>query len=241
MPDGEPGQPRDAREPDDRVQGGGGAAAVERHDRQQVEEVQEEAGERDGLEQLRPREVREDEHAGGTGRAEHRACETDLRLDPRVARHVPHPDHGAEERHEQDGARRDALTAQRDRVPELVHEQQRDEERREVPAPEQGVGADRDDHRPGRRQVLGLEAEQQQDLGLRRELRDQQREAADRREHLAQRVAHARARVDRAARRRRGGRGGGTEEIVRGHVPTVALDLLSAGYEPCETHSSPSA
>jgi hypothetical protein len=173
-------------------------------------------------------------------------CARTSTLDPGVARQRAHADHGAEEGHEQDRARGDALAAQRDRVPELVHEQQRDEEGREMPAPEQGVGPDRDDHRACRRQVLGLEPEQQQELRLRRELRDQQREAPDGSQHLAEGVARTGARMDRAARRRRGRRGRAPEEVVGvlridGHALTVAPALLSAGYEPCETHSSPSA
>ena len=78
---------------------------------------------------------------------------------------------------------------------------------REAPAPEQGVGPDRDDHRARRREVLRLEAEQEEELRLRRELRDQEREAADRRDQAPERVAQAGARMDRSARRRRGRRG----------------------------------
>ena len=41
-------------------------------------------------------------------------------------------------------------------VPELVHEHQHDEADRELPAPEEGVGGDRDEHRAGDRKSLNL-------------------------------------------------------------------------------------
>jgi hypothetical protein len=54
-------------------------------------------------------------------------------------------------------------------------EQEYDEAGRELPAPDQGVGGDRDEHRAGGRQDLELRQQQQDRL----ELAEQQRERRD--------------------------------------------------------------
>jgi hypothetical protein len=64
----------------------GDAAAVERHDRQQVEEVDEEAGEAEGDEELRVLLLAHEPDGGGADRAHDRASDRDLRLPPGVER-----------------------------------------------------------------------------------------------------------------------------------------------------------
>ena len=110
---------------------------------------------------------------------EDRAGEADARLGQRVAAQRLRPHRRAEERDEDRRAGLDALAAQLDHVAHLVDEQQHDEADRELPAPDQAVGGDRDEHRPRRRQDLQLRQQQQDDLDLGRELRDQQRERRD--------------------------------------------------------------
>ena len=56
-------------------------------------------------------------------------------------------------------------------MPQLVDQQQQDEADGEAEAPDQRVGADRDEHRPRRREELQLRGEQQDALELRAELR----------------------------------------------------------------------
>jgi hypothetical protein len=53
-----------------------------------------------------------------------------------------------------------------------VHEQQGHEAERELPAPEQGVGADRDDHRERGRYDLELEDREEDELELREQRTD---------------------------------------------------------------------
>ena len=76
------------------------AAAVERHDGQHVEEVQEEAGERQRHEQVVAGRVGDRDQGGGAEAAEDRAGEADARLGERVLTERLGPDHGAEERDE---------------------------------------------------------------------------------------------------------------------------------------------
>jgi hypothetical protein len=95
-------------------------------------------------------------------------------------------DGGAQERDEHHPGGPDALPAQLDVVAHLVHEQQRDEADREAPAPQQRVGADRQQHRPRGRQQLELRREQQERLELGEELDRQRAGHAQRAEHAAQ-------------------------------------------------------
>jgi hypothetical protein len=70
----------------------------------------------------------------------------------------------AEERDEQHPRGAHALPAQLDVVAHLVDEQERHEAHAEAPAPDQRVGADRDEHGERRGQELRLAQEQQADL-----------------------------------------------------------------------------
>src|SRR5437899_1822556 len=141
------------------------SAAVERRHRDEVEQVQQDRGvperhqepllERESGGEHRPR------RDGAHDRARHR----DPRLDAGVPGPAVHRDEGADERNEHGRARRNALDPQRDRVADLVDEDQQDEADGEQPAPLHGVGADREQHR---REGLPLEdaREEAEDLGL---------------------------------------------------------------------------
>ncbi len=74
----------------------------------------------------------------------------------------------------------DALAPQLDHVAHLVHEQQQHEADRELPAPDQRVGGDRDQHRARGREQLDLRQQQEQRLELRAELHEQRGASAPR-------------------------------------------------------------
>ena len=95
-------------------------------------------------------------------RPEDRAREADARLGGRVVAERLRHDDGAEERDEHRRARRDALAAQLDDVAHLVDEQEQDEAERELPAPDEAVGGDRDEHRArGREDLRALQQDEQ--------------------------------------------------------------------------------
>src|SRR3954467_10705664 len=89
----------------------------------------------------------------------------------------PPPHDGAQEGNEHRRTRLHALAAQRDDVPHLVDEEQHDEPDGEPPAPDQGVGADRDDHRARGGEDLELREQEQERLELGPD-EDQRREQA---------------------------------------------------------------
>jgi hypothetical protein len=78
-------------------------------------------------------------------------------------------------------------------VAELVDEEQQNEADGELPAPDPGVGRDRDQHRGRRREDLELEDRQQDGL----ELEDQVAEPGDRDPELLPQLAPAALGVDR--------------------------------------------
>ena len=71
---------------------------------------------------------------------------------------------GAEKRDEHRRGGLDALAAQLDDMAHLVHEQQQHEPECELPAPEQAIGGDRDEHRSRRCEDLRLRQQQQRPL-----------------------------------------------------------------------------
>ena len=130
------------------------------------------------------------QNAAAPDGTENRPGERDARLLPGVVRQLLHPDHGAEEGDEERRARRHALPAQLDHVPDLVDEDQDDEPDRERQSPDPGVGADRDEHRGAGRHHLELEEESA-------ELDDEERQPDERGGELAQEAHEPAARVHR--------------------------------------------
>ena len=137
----------------------GRPTAVERHDRDQVEEIEEEADEGERDEEIGARRLAGDPAYGGADGAEDRPGECDARLLPGVVRELPHPDHRTEERDEQRSARRHALAPELEDVAELVDEDQEHEPDRERQPPDPRVRRDRDEHRGARRDHLELQEE----------------------------------------------------------------------------------
>ena len=120
-------------------------AAVEERDRDQVEEVEEEAEVGERAQQVRVDRAAVDE-AGERGEpAGHRPGHRDERVPPRIERLVAERDVGAEERDEHGQLRVQPLPPRLDVVPELVHEDEEDEADAEAPAPDERVAADRDE------------------------------------------------------------------------------------------------
>jgi len=116
---------------------------------------------------------------------QHAAAPTDPRIGPARATRA---DHSAQERDEERRARRDALAAELDDVPELVDEDQKDEADCERPPPEPGVGGDRDDHREASRDHFELEQQSA-------ELDDQKTQADQRGGEPPQKTAEPPARL----------------------------------------------
>ena len=168
----------EADEPHPRRQRGHRAAAVERGHRQQVEEVQEEAGE--GQRRATGRCPSPRRSAGtrrrrsvpriGPARPTRASASA---LPPSDLAHTTRAQEGDEDRR----AGLDALAAQRDDVAHLVDEEQHDEADGELPAPDQRVGGDRDEHRARGREDLELGQQQQDRLELGPD-HDQRREQA---------------------------------------------------------------
>jgi hypothetical protein len=175
-------QADEADDPECGMQCGRHPAAVEGRHRQQVEQVEQEAGERERDQQLRVDRLASDPDGGCAETAEDRPASGHLRLGPRVLERLLRDDRGAEERNENRRADRDALALGLEDVPELVHEHQQHEADREPPAPEEGIGADRREHRRRGREDLELEEGEEQEL----ELREQDAEQDERRRELAQ-------------------------------------------------------
>ena len=170
-------------EPDDPHPGrqrGHRPAAVQRKDGEQVEEVEEEADERERLEQLVAGQRVDPERHESRKRPEHRAGQADARLGRGVLRHLLHRHQGAQERDEHRRAGRDPLPAQLDHVPHLVHEQKQHEPNGELPAPDQRVGADRHEHRRRGGEQLELRQQKQERLELGRELDEHQTHRGER-------------------------------------------------------------
>ena len=172
----------------------GDPAAVERHDGDQVEQVDEEAGEGEREQELGVLLLPDDPDDGAAEAADDRPGEGDERLAPGVQRVLLEQDRGAQEGDEHRRAHVQALTSGLEVVAELVDEQQQDETDRELPAPEQGVRPDGDEHRRGRREDLELEDRDEDELRL----PEQQGERDERRRELAK-EGEARLMPDRAA------------------------------------------
>ena len=154
-------------------------AAVERRDRDEVEQVQEEADEGQRAEEVVAGGGVERQRHEAADRAEDRPGEPDARLHGGVLRHLLHADVGAHQRDEDRPAGLHALAAKLDRVPHLVDEQQQHEAEPEPPAEDPRVGGQRDEHRARRGEDLRLRQDDQQELELRTELGQQRSERDD--------------------------------------------------------------
>src|SRR6185437_8443170 len=159
-------------------------AAVEDPDRDQVEEVEEEARVGERVEERRAG-VRADPPAGQRGeRARRRPGERQVGVVQRVQRRVLDRHVGAQERDEARDRDVESLPLRLDEMTELVDEDQRHEADTELPAPDQRVRADRDE-----------EAEELEDEEA--ELDDQADYDRDRPPDLPRHALPARLRVDR--------------------------------------------
>ena len=105
---------------------------------------------------------------------------------------------GAQERDEHRRRGLDPLAAELDHVAHLVHEQQQHEADRELPAPDQRVGGDRDQHGRRRGEDLDLRQQEQKRLELRAELERAAGRGAQRGPMLAPVEASPGAGMDRA-------------------------------------------
>ena len=186
-------------------------AAVEDPDRDQVEQVEEEAevGEREQqVRALRLADQVADERGGA---AEDRPGDRDPRGLPRIAARVLHV--GAEERDEHRQLRVQPLALRLEEVAHLVEQDQHDEADRELPAPDQRVAADRDEDR--------RELDEDE-----RELRECEHRRDDRREELLQAPAPVgAARLDRVV-----------AAVVEIGIVGAGIHV---GHEPRPIHSSP--
>ena len=162
-----------ADDPHPRRQRSHRAPAVERQDRREIQKVQEEPEEGERLKELLARDQPDRERHAGAERAEDRAGQPDARLHRRVLRQLLQRDRRTQERDEERRARVEALASPPGNVAELVDEQQEHEPDRELPSPDQRVGADRDEHRRRGREQLELRQDQEDRLELRAELDDQ--------------------------------------------------------------------
>ena len=128
-----------------------------------------------------------------TEAAEDRPRDRDLRLVPGVVGQLLQRDQRAEEGDEHRRGDRQPLPLGLEDVTQLVHEQEQDEADRELPAPEERIRADRDEHRAGDREELELEDRDEEEL----QLPDQQPDRGDRRPELAPDVAQRHRALDR--------------------------------------------
>ena len=157
------------------------AAAVEKTDRSQVEEVEHEARVGEGRpERIARRHVDQEAHGRAEG-PEDRAADAHHRLDPGISRGVLQRDERPHERDEHRGADPEALAARRDQMTQLVDQDQHHEAEGELPAPQEGVGPDAEDHgaaglEEGRQELQ----EGQQRHELRAELEDRRRQKGQR-------------------------------------------------------------
>ena len=114
-------------------------ATIERQERRQVEEVDDEVEVSEPEEQRLPRGGVQPERGEPAERSEHRAGEPDPRLGQSVLRHLLHRHEGAQEGDEHGGRSRDALAPQLQDVAHLVDPDQDDYPHREPHWEEQGV------------------------------------------------------------------------------------------------------
>ena len=120
-------------------------AAVEKPDRDQVEEVEEEAGVGEREQQVRADGVPVDEAGERGDPAGDRPGDRDEGVAPGIEGLVAQGDVRAEERDEHRQLRVQPLPARLDVVAELVDEDEEHEADAEAPAPDEGVAADRDE------------------------------------------------------------------------------------------------
>src|SRR5581483_5785241 len=120
-------------------------AAVEEADRDQVDQVEEEADVGEREQEARVLRLAHGGHRPRADPAGDGPGERDERVPPRVEGHVLERDVGAEEG-EEDGQRGvEALPLRLHVVAQLVHQDERDEPDRELPPPDQRVAADGDE------------------------------------------------------------------------------------------------
>ena len=172
------GQREEPDEPHPRRQRGHRAPAVQRDDRQQVEEVEEQPGEDERV----PEVVAASLIAIGSSASAPSVPRTGPARPTRASAVALSPSDFAMTAAPRNGmnigARRlDALAAQLDDVAHLVDEQQQHEADRELPAPDEAVGGDRDEHRPRGRQDLRLRQQQQRGLAELQQQRARRRRA----------------------------------------------------------------
>src|SRR6266511_610674 len=169
------------------MNGDGDPSPVERQERDEVEQVDEEAEKRQR--DKWPRVVVRADCPDGrrSERAEDRACDSVERFVPSALRHAFHLDCRAEKRDEERRADRQSLSLRLEHVAHLVDEEEHDEADPEPPAADPDVDGRRDEHRE---QELRLE-----ENGA--ELDEQRADCRERRPDLLQQVANARPGLNR--------------------------------------------
>src|ERR1044072_9065736 len=127
MPEGERDEPCEADRPERRVHGRDSPSSVERHDRNQIEEVEEESGKGERYEEVRVDGFADAPDGHRSERSEDGPGKSDPRFLPRVVRHLFHADDRSEERNEERCRRGHALAPELEDMAELVHQDQEDE------------------------------------------------------------------------------------------------------------------
>ena len=168
-------QPDQAQDPEGGVDCGHDPSAVERDDGQQVEEVDEEAEERDRPQLVRVLGLGDREDDPGAGGAEQRPRNGELELAPGVLRVLLQEDARAEEGDEERRAHRQPLALRLQPVTHLVDEDQADQADGEPDPAEPEVGAERDEQPEQELELQDADAE----------LRDQRPERRERRPDLS--------------------------------------------------------
>ena len=118
---------------------------VEKADRDQVEQVDQEAEVGERLQELGVDRLADDPERRGADGAQHRPGERDPGQPPRRQLLRPERHERSEEGHEDRPVRVQAQPPRLDEVAELVDQDQGDEADRDAPAPDQGVAADSDE------------------------------------------------------------------------------------------------
>src|SRR5438552_1995707 len=186
--DDEPQEGDETEHPQRRVNRRDDPPTVERYDGQQVEEVDEEAEERDRAQAVRVLGHRDRVDAERTQRAKQGPCDRELEFLPGARRVLLQKDARSEKGNEEWRADREALSLRLEPVTHLVHEDQPDEPDRERDAAVPEVGTERDE-----------EAEQELELeDPDAELREKSTDRRKRRPDLAAELSPVRAaRLDR--------------------------------------------
>ena len=129
------------------MEGAGDPSSVERDDRDQVEQVDEEADERHRREPPRIGHFRSDVDRERRERAENRPRDRKPSFAPRIVRHLLHRDHRSHQRDEHGNRHRQALSLCFEHMSHLMDEEQRDEADAEPPPADPHVQRERHEHR----------------------------------------------------------------------------------------------